>query len=80
MRGQRNFVGGDGGSVCHIEGSVVSIRDTMPLSSCPGLMRGQKIKIERNVGKFGLLLIAGLSPAKEMMVEGAKGRRPRGGV
>ena len=67
------FAGGDGGSVCHIEGSVVGIGDTMPPSSCPGLMRGQKTKIERNVGKFGLLSIVGLSPAKETMVEGANG-------
>ena len=36
-------------------------------------MRGQKTKIERNVGKFGLLSIVGLSPAKETMVEGANG-------
>ena len=31
------FAGGDGGSICHIEGPVAGVGDTMPPSSCPGL-------------------------------------------
>ena len=81
------FAGGDCGSVCNIERSVVSVGDAMSPSCCPesGGGEGERLvkKVRDKFGRQGSLPVVGLSPAKEAMVKGAKeegGEEERDGV
>ena len=75
------FAGGDGGSVSHIERSVVGVGDAVSPSGRPG-MEGYR-EMREKMWRLDTLSIVSLPPAEETMVEGAKeegGEKKRDGV